>query len=457
MASILNHWQNRLAEMTHFTIRVHKKVQLDAGNFNVNQNVNVNVNQKKKYIAPAHSRARARFRAPVHSRVRASNRSRENDAYDLDVYLGFDVIRCLERASTKCAKLVYHSRRTVRLIKDYRDARGELLLSAGGTDFCQGLTIVVNDKHGMLPLNPTLVVAPSSSQHVSDEGETYKSLDLAMYDPRKSTPPVDRKKITQSLDDANCLFFKCTKNVVACDNNYPTDYDGEEPPCCVHIMRDVGRLFVAEMSRIGLDYTVTFGTLLGLMRSNRLIPWTGDMDYLIPSKAVAKACTSMFGVRLNIAIAAYEGRKLCTARNAMVHLWDTKKTGMSHIFQWINRMCLTHDFADGKLAKFNVTMPDLKSRKQVWKGGYPYVDFYVGKYHRKFPDEFDTGFQGCRHKKSDIFPTKKALFYNNTLSQRIPANPETILRTYYGTNWKIPQPDHNPHGNEFTCSYGSTH
>ena len=84
MASILNHWQNRLAEMTHFTIRVHKKVQLDAGNFNVN--VNQNVNQKKKYIAApvrARARARARVRAPVHSRVRASNpRSRENDAYD---------------------------------------------------------------------------------------------------------------------------------------------------------------------------------------------------------------------------------------------------------------------------------------------------------------------------------------------------------------------------------------
>ena len=69
------HWQNRLAEMTHFTIRVHKKVQLDAGNFNVN--VNQNVNQKKKYIAPARARARARVRAPVHSRVCANNRSRE--------------------------------------------------------------------------------------------------------------------------------------------------------------------------------------------------------------------------------------------------------------------------------------------------------------------------------------------------------------------------------------------
>ena len=75
MASILNHWQNRLAEMTHFTIRVHKKVQLDAGNFNVN--VNQNVNQKKKYIAPARARARARVRAPVHSRVCANNCSRE--------------------------------------------------------------------------------------------------------------------------------------------------------------------------------------------------------------------------------------------------------------------------------------------------------------------------------------------------------------------------------------------
>ena len=119
------------------------------------------------------------------------------------------------------------------------------------------------------------------------------------------------------------------------------------------------------MSRIGLNYSVTFGTLLGLMRSDRLKPWTGDMDYLIHStKSVA---------------------------NAMVHLWDTKKTGMAHIFQWINRMCLTQDVADGKLAKFDVTMPNLKSHKQVWKGGYPYLDFYVGKYHCKFPDEFDAG------------------------------------------------------------------
>ena len=93
-------------------------------------NVNQNVNQKKKYIAPAHARARARVRAPVHSHVRANNCSPKNDAYDLDVYLGFDVIRCLERALTKCAKLVYHSRRNGRLIKEYRDARGGIVVVA---------------------------------------------------------------------------------------------------------------------------------------------------------------------------------------------------------------------------------------------------------------------------------------------------------------------------------------
>ena len=257
------------------------------------------------------------------------------------------------------------------------------------------------------------------------EGKNLRP-DLTMYDPLKSTPPVDHKKITTSTSDANCLFFNCTRDVNECDNNNPTEYDGEKPPCCVHIMRDAGRLFDAEMSRIGLDYFAAFGTLLGFMRSDRVIPWTGDLDYIIPSKAVA---------------------------NAMVHLWDTKKTGLAHVFLDMNRMCITRDFADGKLAKFNFNAP---APTKLWIWGFPNIDLYVGKDHPEFPGEFNE-YKTCRHKNTDVFPTQKALFYNNTLSQRLPANPEQLLRTYYGRNWRIPRSDHKTLGDELVCPYSPTH
>lgn len=108
------------------------------------------------------------------------------------------------------------------------------------------------------------------------------------------------------------------------------------------------------MCRIGVDYIATFGTLLGLTRSDRLIPWTGDMDYIIPSTAAA---------------------------NAMAHLWDTNKTGLKHVHQGINRMCITKEFANGELTKWNVSKP---CRRTLDKCGIPYVDFYVGRDHPNF-------------------------------------------------------------------------
>jgi hypothetical protein len=50
--------------------------------------------------------------------------------------------------------LIY-SRQSGRLITDYEDARNLLGLTATGTDYSQGLTIIVDDFHGKFPLNPT--------------------------------------------------------------------------------------------------------------------------------------------------------------------------------------------------------------------------------------------------------------------------------------------------------------
>jgi len=117
------YWQRRLCEMAKFTVVIDKKDPLDAELLQLY----------------------ARDKVPDH------------DYHTLNVYLGFDAMRCGDKniKGNKCATIYYHSRRAGRLIKHHRDARGELCLSSGGTMYCQGLTIIVDDSAGALPLNPT--------------------------------------------------------------------------------------------------------------------------------------------------------------------------------------------------------------------------------------------------------------------------------------------------------------
>eukprot|EP00536_Pseudo-nitzschia_multiseries_P015150 jgi/Psemu1/41456/gm1.41456_g len=52
-------------------------------------------------------------------------------------------------------KIYLYSRQSGRLIKVRNDPRSEIGLSGGSTDYCQGLTVIIDDHNGTLPLNPT--------------------------------------------------------------------------------------------------------------------------------------------------------------------------------------------------------------------------------------------------------------------------------------------------------------
>lgn len=85
------------------------------------------------------------------------------------------------------------------------------------------------------------------------------------------------KVLPTKMEEANCLYYDCTydhKTTNECDSTLPTNYDGPNPPCCTHILRDMARTFDDHMCSLGLDYSVAFGTLLGYRRSDRLVPWT---------------------------------------------------------------------------------------------------------------------------------------------------------------------------------------
>jgi len=219
---------------------------------------------------------------------------------------------------------------------------------------------------------------------------------------------------------ANCLSFNCTKNnIQLCDNTRPTNYDGSEPPCCTHILRDMARVFDDAMCDLGLDYVSSFGALLGLTRSDRFIPWSVDIDYILRSKRDA---------------------------NALVDLWDTNTTGMAHVFQNIPRMCATAGFGEGKLRKWAIPAP--KNTTLLDGMGFPYIDLYVG---RTTLSNLFSEIHSCVHKSKDVWPSKRVLVYNKTIFQRIPANTENMLWTYYGPKWRTPDKQENPHGENEPC------
>ncbi|KAL3822771.1 hypothetical protein ACHAXA_009645 [Cyclostephanos tholiformis] len=76
-------------------------------------------------------------------------------SYKLRVFVGFDRVRINSPEEAKSASLYVYSRHSGRLIKHEQDARHILGLNAGGTMYCSGLTVLVDDVDGKLPLNPT--------------------------------------------------------------------------------------------------------------------------------------------------------------------------------------------------------------------------------------------------------------------------------------------------------------
>ena len=90
----------------------------------------------------------------------------------------------------------------------------------------------------------------------------------------------------QFSDLSQCMDFKCNTDVEVCDNTSPTTYNNPNGPCCTHILRDMLHVIDDSMATLELDYFIGFGTLLGLTRSGKVIPWTADNDIVIEKKTL---------------------------------------------------------------------------------------------------------------------------------------------------------------------------
>jgi hypothetical protein len=214
---------------------------------------------------------------------------------------------------------------------------------------------------------------------------------------------------------AHCLRFQCMNNQSLCDNFAPTNFDGSDPPCCVHILRDMAREFDRAMCHLGLEYFPAFGMLLGLTRADKLIPWTIDNDYIITKQTLT----------------------------AMKDLWDSASHlnhGVGfHQDQTVYRLCATPSFANGKLLRWKANETESLYRDSV----YPFADIFWAE-ERNETTVVDQ--RECYHDVSSLRPAVRRAVYNGTFYQNFPQHPDALLTEYFGPNWRVPDARKKSHG-----------
>eukprot|EP00584_Thalassiosira_punctigera_P007220 CAMPEP_0172536170 /NCGR_PEP_ID=MMETSP1067-20121228/7974_1 /TAXON_ID=265564 ORGANISM="Thalassiosira punctigera, Strain Tpunct2005C2" /NCGR_SAMPLE_ID=MMETSP1067 /ASSEMBLY_ACC=CAM_ASM_000444 /LENGTH=807 /DNA_ID=CAMNT_0013321197 /DNA_START=113 /DNA_END=2533 /DNA_ORIENTATION=- len=263
----------------------------------------------------------------------------------------------------------------------------------------------------------------------SEPRDPYPLADLSEFKAEKKSTLLPWLEENFS-DISQCVTFQCSSDLDLCDNALETNYDGPDskPPCCTHILRDMLRDFDIAMQNLMLNYFVGFGTLLGLVRGGRVVPWTIDNDITLGNAKVLRL---------------------------VFEQWNAQATGMLPIYPSVSRkvsrgvprMCATSNFAGGRLRKWEIPTPiDPESTLPVLfqDRGHPYMDFYFGTDmdHDTWGDEY----RRCQHFRNDVFPVKRYSVYGGQFALNFPAEPAALLNRYYGEDWMQPKRDDSGHG-----------
>ena len=238
--------------------------------------------------------------------------------------------------------------------------------------------------------------------------------DLSNYTAWKAPFDTGNSRKSRESKWAHCLRFQCMNNQSLCDNFAPTNFDGPDPPCCVHILRDMSREFDRAMCHLGLEYFPAFGMLLGLTRADKLIPWTIDNDYIVTKQTLA----------------------------AMEDLWDSASHlnhGVGFHHDQVYRLCVTPSFADGKLLRWKAN----ETKSWYASSVYPFADLFWAE-EPNGTTVIDQ--RECYYDVSSLRPAVRRAVYNGTFYQNFPQNPDALLTEYFGHSWRVPDAKKRSHG-----------
>lgn len=270
-----------------------------------------------------------------------------------------------------------------------------------------------------------------AKQHPYQQGsqqECRPLRDVSHYSTSTVHYPIEDESYgRQNSKYDSCLEFKCDWNATSnthCDSFGATIYnDPTYPPCCVHILRDMAAAFDAVMCKLGFEYFSSYGMLLGLVRNDKLIPWTSDNDYVATERTLA----AMYDM-------STEDKKV----------WYDH--GLAFFFDnYYHRVCVTDKFMNGELAKLWTT-----SSYQWYPLVYPYADIFIAKELSSRDGSKSNSMikdqLGCEHTMDSFRPAQRRGVYNDSFQVSIPNDAEKVLERVYGSTWRIPDKEKRPHG-----------
>jgi hypothetical protein len=160
------YWERRLAELSRFELQLSQtelwsKIQKSRWQNNKGKNVYDVTNQKEAVrffcgFDPYRCRGRIQHLVNDGKGKKGGVEAVEDDTVMSYVPGGSTIGgEITQMGNNSAIKIYLYSRQSGRLIKVQNDPRNELGLTSGSSDFCQGLTVIIDDYNGTLPLNPT--------------------------------------------------------------------------------------------------------------------------------------------------------------------------------------------------------------------------------------------------------------------------------------------------------------
>lgn len=120
------------------------------------------------------------------------------------------------------------------------------------------------------------------------------------------------------------------------------------------MIRVIDDTFFGEMD---LEYFAAYGTLLGLIRNDHIIPWTADNDFVVRFDTAKEIWKQHDYLQDNFGLRIFNG--------------------------FYFRACPPESFMEGTLAKWKTKEFDVALVKMGWTNFFPYVDFFYGMWTQR--------------------------------------------------------------------------
>jgi len=178
-----------------------------------------------------------------------------------------------------------------------------------------------------------------------------------------------------------------------------TKLEGKVAREAERMLADVTRL----LGKIGVRYGLDGGTLLGIVREDRLLPWDDDMDLFVPEDQLPRLQARLYRFRM----AGYKV-SVCRARSSL-----------------------------GAIRSGSVRLIKIRSRKYLFWRGDLLIDLFI-KYASGDRYEWIVGDKNAVHKSVDgrFYRSLRTLAFRG-VEYTVPAETDAYLAARYG-EWRTP-------------------